>query len=239
MNSTRRSARGRGRGWRYRRRRRTTPGGVAQRHGKARRGRSCAGRGGTRRGRKTCYLSRTKMRNYDPSATATRSRLPPLLRGSGHDVWCRSAGRRERSDTDGAASRSRGARFAACAAPTACPRRRNRIRTRPRGPGVAGANVRSAEVVDVAGESRRRMSEERSDEFASPPPRRPPPRVVPSAAKGRGCRRRPPPRARGRIGAALAITRPEPSNHPPSEKIWRCRRSRARKPPRQEARRSA
>ncbi|GAB1459496.1 hypothetical protein MASR2M50_12700 [Thauera sp.] len=110
---------------------------------------------------------------------------------------------------------------------------------RGRGAGVAGANVRSAEVVDVAGESRRRMSEERSDEFASPPPRRPPPRVVPSAAKGRGCRRRPPPRARGRIGAALAITRPEPSNHPPSEKIWRCRRSRARKPPRQEARRSA
>ena len=35
------------------------------------------------------------------------------------------------------------------------------------GAGLAGANFRSAEAEGVAGETRRRMSEERSDEFAS------------------------------------------------------------------------
>jgi len=52
------------------------------------------------------------------------------------------------------------------------------------------------------------MSEARSAEFASPPPRRPPPRAARSEAKGRECRRRPPPRSRGRVGAAAPIRAP-------------------------------
>src|SRR5690606_20134172 len=74
--------------------------------------------------------------------------------------------------------------------------------TQGRGAGVADANFTSAEVEGGAGETRRRMSEARSAEFASPPPRRPPPRAARSEAKGRECRRRPPPRSRGRIAAA-------------------------------------
>jgi hypothetical protein len=143
----------------------------------------------------------------------------------GHVVFRRSAGRRDCSaSAHDNARRRRTAVFAAAAAPTrpratsvsvgapaganaAPPHTTTPVVAAPpssrgRGAGVVGANFRSAEVEGVAGETRRRMSEGRSDEFASPPPRRPPPRAAPSDARGRDGRRPPPPRRRGRIGVA-------------------------------------
>jgi len=63
------------------------------------------------------------------------------------------------------------------------------------------------------------MSEARSAEFASPPPRRPPPRAARSAAQGRECRRRAPPRPRDRIRGAPAA----PDSATGSESRAHCR----------------
>ncbi len=76
--------------------------------------------------------------------------------------------------------------------------------TRGRGAGAVVANFRSAEAEGVAGETRRRHVRGRAATSLRRRPRgRPPPRAGTAAhARGRECRRRAPPRPRGRIGAA-------------------------------------